>query len=114
VTTFRESKPPRNETTSREYLPPRKILKRKLELGHNLIILSLILNESYIHVCILLNIGSLTEKLMEIVNTMIRRRINMVCLQETKWVGEKSREIEHIEYKVWYTRGDKNRNEVEG
>ncbi len=51
---------------------------------------------------------------MEIVNTMIRRRINMVCLQETKWVGEKSREIEHIEYKVWYTRGDKNRNEVEG
>jgi hypothetical protein len=32
---------------------------------------------------------------MEIVDTMIKRRINIVCLLETKWVGEKSREIEH-------------------
>ena len=35
------------------------------------------------------------RKLMEIVDTMIKRRINIVCLLETKWVGEKSREIEH-------------------
>jgi hypothetical protein len=37
---------------------------------------------------------------MEIVDTMTRRRINIVCLQETKWIVEKSREIEHIRYKL--------------
>ena len=25
-----------------------------------------------------------------------------MCIQENKWVGEKSREIEHIRYKLWY------------
>lgn len=47
---------------------------------------------------------------MEIVDTMIRRRINIMCLQETQWVGEQSREIEHTGYKLWYTGKDKNRN----
>ncbi len=55
---------------------------------------------------------SLTEKLMEIVDTMIMRRINIVRLQETKWVGDKSREIEHTRYKLWYTGRGKNRNGV--
>jgi hypothetical protein len=30
------------------------------------------------------NIGSLTGKLREIVNAMIRRRVNILCVQETK------------------------------
>ena len=34
------------------------------------------------------NIGYLTGKLMEIVDTIIRRIINMVCLQEIKWIGD--------------------------
>ena len=41
------------------------------------------------------NIGTLTEKMIELVDTMIRRRINIICLHETKWAGEKSREIEN-------------------
>jgi hypothetical protein len=53
------------------------------------------------------NVGFVTGKLMEIVDTMTRSRINIVCLQKTKWVGEKSRKIEHVEYILWYTRRDK-------
>ena len=53
------------------------------------------------------NIGFVTGKLMEIVDTMTRSRINIVCLQKTKWVGEKSRKIEHVEYILWYTGRDK-------
>jgi hypothetical protein len=30
------------------------------------------------------NAGSLTDKLQEVVNTMIRRRVNILCIQETK------------------------------
>jgi hypothetical protein len=43
----------------------------------------------------------LIEKLIKIgdTNTIIRRSINMMCSQETKWVGEKSREIEHTKYR---------------
>jgi hypothetical protein len=33
------------------------------------------------------NVGSLTGKLREIVDTMIRRRVNILCVQETKWKG---------------------------
>ena len=42
----------------------------------------------------------LIEKLIKIgdTNTIIRRSINIMCSQETKRVGEKSREIEHTRY----------------
>ena len=30
------------------------------------------------------NVGSLTGKLQEVVDTMIRRRVNILCIQETK------------------------------
>jgi hypothetical protein len=30
------------------------------------------------------NVGSLTSKLREVVDTMIRRRVNILCIQETK------------------------------
>ena len=29
------------------------------------------------------------------------RKINILCLQETKWVGEKAKDIDG--YKLWYT-----------
>ena len=32
----------------------------------------------------------MTSKYLELVGTMIRNRINIVCLQETKWAGEKA------------------------
>ena len=41
-----------------------------------------------------LNIGSLTGKGMELVDTL--RTVNIVCLQETKWVGSKAKELENI------------------
>lgn len=42
------------------------------------------------------NVGSLTGKLRELVDTAIRRRVNILCIQETKWTdgpeGEGGRE----------------------
>ena len=32
-------------------------------------------------------VGSLTDKLQELVNVAIRRRVNIVCVQVTKWKG---------------------------
>jgi exonuclease III len=49
------------------------------------------------------NVGSLTGKLREIVNTMIRRRVNILCVQETKWKGQKTKEVEDTGFKLWYT-----------
>ena len=40
------------------------------------------------------NIGSLTGKLIELVTSLHRRRISIVCIQETKWVGAKTRKVE--------------------
>ncbi|KAJ0970135.1 hypothetical protein J5N97_023012 [Dioscorea zingiberensis] len=58
------------------------------------------------------NIGSLTGKSMELVDTLKRRRIDIVCLQETRWIGNKAREIGNTGYKLWYCGGDKHRNGV--
>ncbi|KAM7489846.1 hypothetical protein LguiB_027330 [Lonicera macranthoides] len=58
------------------------------------------------------NIGTLTGKSMEIVDTMIRRRINFMCLQETKWVGAKAKELDTSGFKLWYTGKVKSRNGV--
>jgi hypothetical protein len=33
------------------------------------------------------NVGSLMGKLREVVDTMIRRRVNILYVQETKWKG---------------------------
>ena len=58
------------------------------------------------------NIGTLTGKSMEVVDTMTRRKINIMCLQETKWVGAKARELDASGFKLWYTGKVKNRNGV--
>ncbi|XP_058189384.1 uncharacterized protein LOC131306970 [Rhododendron vialii] len=49
------------------------------------------------------NIGTLTGKTRELVETMLRRWISIACFQETKWVGEKAKEIEDTGYKLYYT-----------
>jgi hypothetical protein len=33
------------------------------------------------------NVGSLTGKLREIIDVAVRRRVNILCVQETKWKG---------------------------
>ena len=58
------------------------------------------------------NIGTLTGKSMEVVDTMTRRRINFMCLQETKWVGKKARELDSSGFKLWYTGEVRSRNGV--
>ncbi|EYC43100.1 hypothetical protein Y032_0503g2638 [Ancylostoma ceylanicum] len=40
-----------------------------------------------------LNVGTLTGKTREIADFMARRRIHVLCLQETRWKGSKAREI---------------------
>jgi hypothetical protein len=54
----------------------------------------------------------MTGKGMELVDTMIRRKVNIACLQETKWVGEKAREIENTGFKFYYTGKHRNKNGV--
>jgi len=56
------------------------------------------------------NIGALTGKSMEVVDTMMRRRINFMCLQETKWVGKKAKELDSSGFKLWYTHEVRSRN----
>jgi hypothetical protein len=47
------------------------------------------------------NVGSLTGKLQEIVDTMIRQRVNILCVQEMKWKGQKAKEVEDTGFKLW-------------
>jgi hypothetical protein len=58
------------------------------------------------------NVGSLTGKLREIVDTMIRRRVNILCVQETKWKGQKAKEVKDTGFKLWYTSTTTNKNRV--
>ena len=58
------------------------------------------------------NVGSLTGKLRELVDTAIRRRVNILCVQETKWKGQKAKEVESTGFKLWYTGASSNRNGV--
>ena len=41
------------------------------------------------------NIGSFTGKLRELVDTATRRRVNILCVQETKWKGQKVKEVDN-------------------
>nr|ACN78499.1 putative endonuclease/exonuclease/phosphatase [Arachis hypogaea] len=49
---------------------------------------------------------------MEVVDTMTRRKINIMCLQEIKWVGVKVKELDTSGFKLLYTIKVKNRNGV--
>jgi len=62
-----------------------------------------------------LNIGTLTAKSREIADLMVRRSIDILCLQETRWTGgksgEKARNIgEGI--KLYYSGGGRLKNGV--
>jgi hypothetical protein len=54
------------------------------------------------------NVGSLTGKLRELVDTMIRRHVNILCVQETKWTDQKAKEVENTS-----NCGTHEKNEVE-
>jgi len=56
------------------------------------------------------NIGSLTGKSIELVKVLHRRRISIACIQETKWVGSKAKEIDG--FKLWYSGVERTTNGV--
>jgi exonuclease III len=43
---------------------------------------------------------------------MIRRRVNIFCVQETKWKGQKAKEVKDTDFKLWYTGTTTNKNGV--
>jgi exonuclease III len=43
---------------------------------------------------------------------MIRWRVNILCVQETKWKGQKAKEVEDTGFKLWYTGTTVNKNGV--
>jgi hypothetical protein len=51
-------------------------------------------------------------KLREIVDTMIRRRANILCVQEMKWKGQKAKEVKDTGFKLWYTENMSTNNGV--
>ena len=52
------------------------------------------------------NIGSLTGKSIELIKALHRRKISIACIQETKWVGAKAKEIDG--FKLWVFRCQEN------
>lgn len=57
------------------------------------------------------NVGTMTGRSRELADVLKRRRINVACLQETKWKGTKAREIGEG-YKFYYCGSDGKRNGV--
>jgi exonuclease III len=55
---------------------------------------------------------SLTGKLRELVDTAIKRHVNILCVHETKWMGQKTKEVENMGFKLWYTGKERSRNGV--
>ena len=49
---------------------------------------------------------------MELIDIMIHRKLNILCIQETKWVGEKAKEIDSLGFKLWYSGKSRTRNGV--
>jgi exonuclease III len=49
------------------------------------------------------NVRLLTGKLREVVDTMIRRRVIIFCVQEMKLKGQKANGVEDTCFKLWYT-----------
>ena len=47
------------------------------------------------------NTGSLTDKSIELVKTLHKHKVSIACIQETKWLGTKAKEIDG--YKLWYS-----------
>lgn len=58
-----------------------------------------------------LNVGTLTKRTMELADLCKRRRLDFICLQETRWQGSKSRNIGEG-YKLMYTGSKGGQNGV--
>ncbi|XP_076921463.1 uncharacterized protein LOC143582871 [Bidens hawaiensis] len=54
--------------------------------------------------------GTLNSKLLELVDVLKRRRVQIACLQETRWKGHKGAECNG--YKLWHSGSDGAKNGV--
>ena len=58
-----------------------------------------------------LNVDSMTGRGHEVVDFMERRKVNIMCVQETKWKGSKAKELVNG-FKLLYIGEDGRRNGV--
>lgn len=56
------------------------------------------------------NIGSLSGKSIELVKILKKMKISIACIQETRWVGSKARDVDG--FKLWYSAVSRDRNGV--
>ncbi|XP_070054680.1 uncharacterized protein [Nicotiana tomentosiformis] len=56
------------------------------------------------------NVGTLTGKSIELAKILKKRRVNIACVQETRWVGSRAKDAD--EYKLWYLGVQKGKNRV--
>lgn len=54
----------------------------------------------------------MTGKAMELVDIMMKKKRNVMCLQETKWADEKAKMLDNLDLKQRYSGKDKTRNRV--
>ena len=43
-------------------------------------------------------------------DTSVRRRVNILYVQETKWKAQKAKEVDNTSFKLWYTGTTTNKN----
>ena len=58
-----------------------------------------------------LNVGAMTGKGIELAEMMVKRKVDILCVQETKWKGSKARNIGDG-CKIFYHGEDRRRNGV--
>ena len=58
-----------------------------------------------------LNMGTMTGRGREIVDVMQRKKVDIICVQETRWKGQKAKEIGEG-YKLYYVGKDTKRNGI--
>ena len=58
-----------------------------------------------------LNVGTMTGKGRELAEMMVKRKVGILCVQETKWKGSKARNIGDG-CKIFYPGEDGRRNVV--
>uniref|UniRef100_A0A1S3X3C6 Craniofacial development protein 2-like n=1 Tax=Nicotiana tabacum TaxID=4097 RepID=A0A1S3X3C6_TOBAC len=56
------------------------------------------------------NIGTLTGKSIELAKILQKRKVNIACVQETRWAGSKERNADG--YKLWYSGVVRSKNGV--
>ncbi|XP_070041421.1 uncharacterized protein [Nicotiana tomentosiformis] len=56
------------------------------------------------------NVGTLTGKSIELVKILQKRRVNIACVQETRWVGSRARDVDG--FTLWYSGVQKGKNGV--